>query len=113
MLLEDARTFACLIPGCPEVGAEATAAVCGPHFASAPGPARARFLATWRRVASLRDIWRDGERYDAVVASGRYLKLAHATACAEEALDAAARRLTLAVVAAQGQPAGLSERLRA
>jgi len=110
MLHSDAGAFACVIPGCAEVATEAAAMMCDGHFASAPDALRARFLVALRRLSLLRDIWGDVQRYDAVVASGRYLKLAHATACAEEALDAAAQRLTLAVVAAQGRPVGDSER---
>lgn len=113
MLNSDASASVCVIPGCAEAVAEATAAMCDVHFACAPHAARARFFAALRRVSFLRSIWSDGERYDAVVASGRYLKLSHATACAEEALDAAAQRLTLAVVAAQGRPMRDSERRRA
>ena len=110
MSQSDARAFACVTPGCAEMGAEAAAGMCEAHFASAPDSTRARFITAFRRVSLLRDIWSDGERYDAVVASGRYLKLAHATACAEEALDAAAQRLALAVVAAQGRPVRDGER---
>ena len=110
MLHSEASAFACVIPGCAEVATEATAAMCGIHFASAPDPLRTRFRTALRRLSLLRDIWGDGPRYDAVVASGRYLKLAHATACAEEALDVAAQRLALAVVAAQGRPVRDGER---
>ncbi len=70
----------------------------------APANHRQRFLTVVRRLQSLREIWNNEARYDAIVADGRYLKLAHATCCAEEALDIAARRLTLAILAAQAHP---------
>ncbi|MFN3888794.1 MAG: hypothetical protein ACK4MV_00245 [Beijerinckiaceae bacterium] len=70
-------------------------------MAMAPEIHRRRFVSVVRRLRALRDIWNDPGRYDSVVASGRYLKLAHATCCAEEALDAAAQRLTLAILAAR------------
>lgn len=77
---------------------------CDEHMAMAPANHRQRFLTVVRRLQSLRVIWNDEARYDAIVADGRYLKLAHATCCAEEALDMAARRLTLAILAAQAHP---------
>ncbi|MBX9758363.1 MAG: hypothetical protein K2Y29_06265 [Beijerinckiaceae bacterium] len=98
-------TFTCAIPGCHSPAAQLSddgAGVCDDHFAMAPLSQRMRFLTVVRRLRALRQIWSDEERYDAVVASGRYLKLAHATFCAEEALDAAASRLTLAILASQG-----------
>ena len=98
-------TFSCAIPGC-ETPAEQLpdggAGTCDAHFAMAANIHRVRFLTVVRRLRTLRQMWTDESRYDSVVASGRYLKLAHATCCAEEALDAAARRLTLSILAAQG-----------
>ena len=101
-------TFTCAIPGCQSPAAplpDGGAGVCDIHFAMAPNAHRARFLTVVRRLRTLRAMWSDEARYESLVASGRYLKLAHATCCAEEALDAAARRLTLAILAAQGSGA--------
>jgi hypothetical protein len=85
------------------------AGVCEHHFAMASNIHRTRFLSVVRRLRMLREIWSDEARYDQVVASGRYLKLAHATCCAEEALDMAARRLTLSILAAQASGAASSQ----
>ncbi len=98
-------TFTCAIPGCQSPAAQMPdggAGVCDDHFAMAPISQRMRFLSVVGRLRTLRQMWSDEARYEAVIASGRYLKLAHATCCAEEALDAAARRLTLAILASQG-----------
>ena len=96
--------YNCAIPGCKQPAdklPDGAAGFCSDHLAMAPASQRERFLTVLRRLRSLRDIWSDEARYDAIVASGRYLKLAHATCCAEEALDMAAQRLTLAIIAAQ------------
>jgi hypothetical protein len=46
----------------------------------------------------LQTFWDDETAYDSVVASGRYLKLAHASCCAEENEEAARQSLLLAVL---------------
>lgn len=97
-------SFTCAIPGCQQHAdrtPDGADGFCDQHFAMAPQAHRQRFLTVVRRLRALRDIWNNEASYDSVVASGRYLKLAHATCCAEEALDMAARRLTLAILAAQ------------
>jgi hypothetical protein len=104
-------TFTCALPGCQEPAEplpDGGAGVCEHHFAMASNAHRTRFLSVVSRLRVLREIWSDEARYDRVVASGRYLKLAHATCCAEEALDIAARRLTLSILAAQAGGAGSS-----
>jgi hypothetical protein len=96
-------TFTCTITGCQQPAArlpDGGDGFCDEHMAMAPETHRQRFLSVVRRLRALRDIWNDEGRYESVVASGRYLKLAHATCCAEEALDSAAQRLTLAILAA-------------
>ena len=94
----------CAIPGCRRPALrlpDGANGFCDEHIAMAPDAHRRRFVSVVRRLRGLRDIWNDEARYEEVVASGRYLKLAHATCCAEEALDAVAQRLTLAILAAQ------------
>lgn len=98
------KEFTCAIPGCRQEAArlpDGAPGFCDEHFALAPDSRRRRFITVVRRLRLLRDIWSDEARYGRIVASGRYLKLAHATCCAEEALDDAARRLTLAILAAR------------
>lgn len=100
------KDFTCAIPGCRQPAArlpDGSAGFCDEHLAMAPH-SRRRFLTVVRRLRMLRDIWSDEAHYDRIVASGRYLKLAHATCCAEEALDVAARRLTLAIIASGRGP---------
>lgn len=107
--------FTCAIPGCQQHAArtpDGADGFCDQHFAMAPRAHRQRFLTVVRRLQSLREIWNDEASYDNVVASGRYLKLAHATCCAEEALDMAARRLTLAILAAQSSAEAARPALR-
>lgn len=104
MSLIESSVFACVVPGCFDRRAQPGSAICVAHFAQASAPARVRFLTALRRVSALRAIWNDPSRYDRVVASGRYLKLVHASALAEDALDVAAQTLTLAVIAAQARP---------
>lgn len=109
----------CAITGCQHPAArmpDASDGFCVEHLAMAPANHRQRFLTVVGRLQSLREIWNDEARYDALVADGRYLKLAHATCCAEEALDIAAQRLTLAILAAQAHSVTAvheDERLRA
>ncbi len=109
----------CAITGCQNPAArmpDASDGFCEEHLAMAPEHHRQRFVTVVRRLQALREIWNDEARYDGLVADGRYLKLAHATCCAEEALDMAARRLTLAILAAQAHPPVVSRedvRLRA
>lgn len=94
----------CAIPGCRRPAArmpDGSDGFCDDHMAMAPANHRQRFLTVVRRLQGLREIWNNEARYDAIVADGRYLKLAHATCCAEEALDTAAQRLTLAILASQ------------
>ena len=94
----------CAITGCQHKAArmpDGSDGFCVEHIAMAPANHRQRFLTVVRRLRTLRDMWNDETRYDGIVADGRYLKLAHATCCAEEALDIAAQRLTLAILASQ------------
>lgn len=98
----------CAITGCQHPAArmpDSSDGFCDEHMAMAPANHRQRFLTVVRRLQSLREMWNDEARYDGIVADGRYLKLAHATCCAEEALDMAARRLTLAILASQAHAA--------
>ena len=95
-------TFTCAITGCQHPAArqpDGGDGFCDEHMAMAPETHRRRFHSIVRRLSALREIWNDEARYDSVVASGRYLKLAHATCCAEEALDAASQRLKLSILA--------------
>lgn len=95
--------FTCAIPACRQPAArlpDGSRGFCDEHIGMASDLHRRRFLTVVRRLRVLRNIWNDEARYESVVASGRYLKLAHATCCAEEALDAAAQRLTLVILAA-------------
>ena len=105
----------CAIPGCQQPAArmpDGAHGFCDQHMALAPQAHRRRFVTVVRRLQALRAIWNDEANYDNVVASGRYLKLAHATCCAEEALDMAARRLTLAIIAAQSSAEAARPALR-
>jgi hypothetical protein len=101
----------CAIPGCrrPALGLpDGANGFCDEHVAMAPDAHRRRFLSVVRRLRFLREIWSDEGRYANIVANDRYLKLAHATCCAEEALDAAAQRLTLSILAAQASMASIA-----
>lgn len=103
--------FTCAITGCQQPVMrmpDGSDGFCEEHMAMAPANHRQRFLTVVRRLQSLREIWNNEARYDAIVADGRYLKLAHATCCAEEALDTAAQRLTLAILASKAHPAVVS-----
>lgn len=100
--------FSCAIPGCRQPAGrmpDGAPGVCEAHLSMAPDAQRQRFLTIIRRLRVLRAIWNDEALYDQIVASGRYVKLAHATCCAEEALDEAAHGLHLAIVAAQSAAA--------
>ncbi|MDP2356782.1 MAG: hypothetical protein Q8M31_12065 [Beijerinckiaceae bacterium] len=100
--------FTCAITGCQQPALrmpDGSDGFCEEHMAMAPAIHRQRFLTVTRRLQSLREIWNNEARYDGIVGDGRYLKLAHATCCAEEALDKAAQRLTLAILASQANPA--------
>ena len=100
--------FSCAIPGCRQPATrmpDGSAGICEPHLSMTPDAQRLRFLTIIRRLNVLRGMWNDEARYDQIVASGRYVKLAHATCCAEEALDQAAHGFHLAIVAAQSAAA--------
>ena len=73
-------------------------ALCPDHAAMAPFALRARLSRAGRRRAFLQTLWDDEAAYDSIVASGRYLKLAHASCCAEENEEAARQSLLLAVL---------------
>jgi hypothetical protein len=60
---------------------------------------RRRMLSMQRRAAIIEGLWADPVRYDAVVASGRYLKLAHAKLCVDEAMGTATERFMLSIYA--------------
>ena len=72
--------------------------LCADHAAMAPPALRARLSRATARRVFLQTFWDDETAYDSVVASGRYLKLAHASCCAEENEEAARQSLLLAVL---------------
>lgn len=72
--------------------------LCAEHAALAPAALRARLSRASRRRLFLQTLWDNEAAYDAIVASGRYLKLAHASCCAEENEEAARQSLLLAVL---------------
>jgi hypothetical protein len=55
--------------------------------------ARERKLRAEKRLRALRALWDDPERYDRIVASGRYLKLCALLQFASEAVERASGRL--------------------
>ena len=93
---------ACQFPGCaqPAVGGDWTAPeVCARHLALAASDQRRRMMSMQRRSAVIEALWADPIRYDAIVASGRYLKLVHAKQCADEAMRAATERFMRSIYA--------------
>lgn len=93
---------ACQFPGCaqPAMGGDWTAPeVCAGHLAMAASSHRRRMISVQRRSAFIETLWADPARYDAIVASGRYLKLAHAKQCVDEAMGAATERFMLSIYA--------------
>jgi len=71
--------------------------MCRHHLAMADPALRMRFEVALARLAQVQSYWDDDDRYEKVVASGRYLKLANATGWATEAAEAAWDRLKLDV----------------
>ena len=93
---------ACQFPGCaqPAMGGDWTAPdVCAGHLAMAASSHRRRVMSMQRRSAFIETLWADPARYDAIVASGRYLKLAHVRQRAEESMGAATERFMLSIYA--------------
>lgn len=91
----------CEAAPCRDVGApldDTSIALCADHAAMAPFALRARLSRATRRRVFLQTFWDNEAAYDSIVASGRYLKLAHASCCAEENEDAARQSLLLAVL---------------
>jgi len=80
----------CAVPAFAVEGA--TLHLCARHAQAVPEPLRARLQAYWDDEAA----------YAALVASGRYLKLAHASCCAEEHEEAARQSALLAILLAEG-----------
>lgn len=100
------QSHACAVAGCrrPAVPQGANLpGFCEEHLAALSPAIRARLAATARRLVFLRGLWDDEVQYETIVASGRYLKLVHATACAEEAQEAACNRAALDAMAAQSR----------
>jgi len=76
--------------------------LCEAHARMLAPALRARLARAARRRARLQAYWDDEAAYDAVVASGRYMKLAHASCCAEEHEEAARQSALLALLLAEG-----------
>ena len=55
-------------------------------------PRRARLLTASSRLSKILSFWLDDKTYRKIVASGRFLKLSHATRCAYDNLEASARK---------------------
>ena len=96
----------CCVPGCQRAVVRPAVAsigdgLCAHHLALAAPPLRARLDVTTRRLACVEGFWGDEATYDRIVASDRYLKLAHATSCAIDAAESALNRLKLSVLAAE------------
>ncbi len=95
----------CEVPRCGEEGAPlagSTLHVCAHHGQAIPPVLRARLGRAARRRARLQAYWDDEAAYEAVVAAGRYMKLAHASCCAEEHEEAARQSALLALLLTQG-----------
>ena len=87
--------------------------LCEAHARRLAPAMRARLARAARRRARLQAYWDDEAAYDAVVASGRYMKLAHASCCAEEHEEAARQSALLALLLAEGAGAPAQEGDRA
>jgi hypothetical protein len=97
----------CCVPGCQRAAARQAVAsigdqLCEHHLSLATPRQRLRLDVTTRRLARVEGFWENEADYDAIVASDRYLKLAHATSCAIDAAEAALNSLKLSVLAAEG-----------
>jgi hypothetical protein len=91
----------CEAAPCANAGASLEGAsldLCADHAAMAPFALRARLSRATGRRKFLQTLWDNEAAYDSIVASGRYLKLAHASCCAEENEEAARQSLLLAVL---------------
>ncbi len=86
----------CANPGAALDGA--CLVLCADHAAMAPLALRARLSRASARRRFLQTLWDNEAAYDSIVASGRYLKLAHASCCAEENEEGARQSLLLAVL---------------
>ena len=93
----------CCVPGCTTDGrvhwpVDIAEPMCAQHLALADPTFRVRFEQALSRLARIESFWDDEGKYDQVVASGRYLKLANATGWANEVVEAAWGRLKLDVL---------------
>lgn len=93
----------CCLPGCKTKASvswpvDVAEPMCASHLAMADARYRARFEQALSRLAKIESFWDDEEKYDQVVESGRYLKLANATGWANEFVEAAWARLKLDVL---------------
>jgi len=103
-----APAIACEAPRCeaPSLAVEgSTLHLCARHAQAVPESLRARLARTARRRARLQAYWDDEAAYAELVASGRYMKLAHASCCAEEHEEAARQSALLAMLLAEGTQA--------
>jgi len=73
---------------------------CETHLDLASLETRRRKEQMQRRLAFVQDIWNDADRFDAIVASGRYLKLCNLTEWISDYDDRATARLRNEILAA-------------
>lgn len=75
--------------------------LCAPHVGAASPRLRARLQTAIRRRDRLESVWADPRRYEAVVETGRYLKLCDATQAVLDQTDSAWMRVKLDIVLAE------------
>ena len=93
----------CCIVGCSRPASDddlrhPDEAVCAEHARVSSLVLQGRLRTTLRRRDRLESVWADQGRYDAVVESGRYLKLCDATQAAMDNVDSAWIRLKLEII---------------
>ncbi|HUZ66753.1 MAG TPA: hypothetical protein VMU56_03725 [Beijerinckiaceae bacterium] len=96
------RSPVCCIAGCSRPATQDSGleeeALCAAHSAAASPYLRARFASTMRRRTQIENLWSDAARYEAVVESGRYLKLCDVTQAVLEQTDSAWIRMKLDII---------------
>ena len=90
----------CCIPGCVSLAdmddaPDVAELLCENHYLQSDPIMRLRLVQLQSRLALVESYWDDVEKYDQVVASGRYLKLANLTGWVSEAIEEVWNRLKL------------------
>lgn len=97
------RSSNCCIPGCARLAVDDGVrppgeGLCDVHWLVASPRLRTRLQSALRRCERLENVWSDVQRYDAVVETGRYLKLCDATQAVMDQTDSAWTRVKLDIL---------------